>query len=362
MKKNNDINIMILMPALRTGGAERVIVNFSNWIIDNTKSKITICCFENNNSIYDIKKDVNIICGNIFHKNRFLDICRRLKFLKKTLKNEKPDVIFTVFPSVFLYALFTRNKQAKLIFSERANIKFSSKPSQLLCKFVALKSDGIIFQTQRAMSTYPKSIYNRSCVIPNAIEIDSTNILKHETQKNITAVGRLCWQKGFDTLIKAFKLVSNDYPDYKLIIYGEGEDRNYLEQIIKDLNLTGSVLLPGIKKDVINYVANSTLFILSSRYEGMPNALMEAMAVGVPSISTDCEFGPSELINNGENGILVPVDDVEKLSENIKLLLSNKELYNKIKSNCQKILSTNSNEKIYKNYYEFITKFVKEKD
>ena len=147
--------------------------------------------------------------------------------------------------------------------------------------------------------------------------VDATRIPEPyigERKKVFAAVGRLEPQKNFPMLIKAFSEFHKEEKDYQLIIYGEGKERTNLEKLIKQLNLEGSVSLPGRNKDVLNAINDSAAFILSSDYEGMPNALIEAMCMGMPVISTDCPSGgPRELIENQENGILIPVGDEDAL-------------------------------------------------
>lgn len=139
----------------------------------------------------------------------------------------------------------------------------------------------------------------------------------------IISSGRLCEQKGFDTLLKAFALLQEELP-CRLMILGEGPDRKKLERLIKKLNLSQSVNLPGRVSNPWKYVARSDLFVLASRWEGWPSALMEAMSFGVPVITTDCPGDGKKMIENGVNGIIVPTDQVEALANSMLKILSHK--------------------------------------
>ena len=174
-------------------------------------------------------------------------------------------------------------------------------------------------------------------------------------------MGRLDEQKGFDVLINAFKEVYNRHPEYKLKIFGNGLEKNKLQELINKLGLSENVILCGANQDAIFEVAKSKIYVLSSRYEGMPNALIEAMAAGTACISTDCKFGPSELINDGKNGLLIPVDDVRTLSEKILFLIKNDSARENIEKEAMKIRKKLDANTIYKKYYDYFVGVKNEK-
>nr|WP_269091582.1 glycosyltransferase [Aliarcobacter butzleri] len=159
-------------------------------------------------------------------------------------------------------------------------------------------------------------------------QIDDERFLNIKAKK-IISVGRLVNQKNFELLIRAFKVVLESI-DAHLIIIGEGEKRDKLVKQIEELNLSNKVYLAGFKINPHNYVKNSDLFVLSSLYEGLPNSLIEAIAVDTPAIATNCLSGPSEILLDGEGGDLVEVGNVEQLSKSIIKNLSDRE-YSKAK-------------------------------
>ena len=144
-------------------------------------------------------------------------------------------------------------------------------------------------------------------------------------KKWIISIGRLTYQKGFDILLSAFQRIAYKYPDWQLLILGEGELRLELENLRDKLGLTYQVFLPGLLDNPFPFLKQSKLFVLSSRFEGFGNVLIEAMACGLPVISTDCPSGPREIIRNSVNGILVPNEDMPALAATMDRLMSDEE-------------------------------------
>ena len=160
-------------------------------------------------------------------------------------------------------------------------------------------------------------------------------------------------------LINAYAKIANKHKDYNLVIYGEGPNRIKLEEQIKKLKLNGRVFLPGYSSEVITNVNKSSLFVLSSDFEGMPNALMEAMAMGVPSISTDCGGGGAKfLIENEKNGLLVPIGDVDALASAMDRVLSDRAFSEKISKNARTLCKTLAPDVIYGQWERFLDEVV----
>ena len=187
-------------------------------------------------------------------------------------------------------------------------------------------ADKVVFQTEGAQQFFDKKTIRKSTIIPNPIVIPELRWIGFDA-KTIVSVGRLHVRfKRQDVLLKSFRKVLDAYPDYKLVLYGDGPDRKSLEQLAKELSMDGSVEFKGKVANVMKIIADEGIFVLSSDSEGMPNALMEAMALGMPVISTDCEPGGAKaLIQNGVNGIIVPRGDVDRLAEAIIFYIENKE-------------------------------------
>jgi glycosyltransferase involved in cell wall biosynthesis len=169
----------------------------------------------------------------------------------------------------------------------------------------------------------------------------------------IISTGRLAPEKGYDTLLKAFALVQQQI-DCRLVIIGEGDQRTELENLAQSLAIADKVWMPGYDANPYKYVSKADVFVLSSRFEGLPNTLIEALAVGTPCVSTRCKSGPSEILLNGEGGFLVDVDDAEKMADAIVTVLQNPEKANAMLQKAQEKLDRFTPEVVGRKYLEVI--------
>jgi glycosyltransferase involved in cell wall biosynthesis len=169
----------------------------------------------------------------------------------------------------------------------------------------------------------------------------------------IISTGRLAPEKGYDTLLKAFALVQQQI-DCRLVIIGEGDQRIELENLAQTLAIADKVWMPGYDANPYKYVSKADVFVLSSRFEGLPNTLIEALAVGTPCVSTRCKSGPSEILLNGEGGFLVDVDDAEKMADAIVTVLQNPEKANAMLQKAQEKLDRFTPEVVGRKYLEVI--------
>lgn len=356
------MKIIFVHATMNTGGAERTIAHLSNYFVKEGH-EVVIRVMTNSEPEYYINNKIKYIKNNNLISKNVLDAIKnniiQIKKLNKILKEEKPDriVCFSI-TSFFLALVASTSKYTKIIYCERSNPYKSMHRTfwKKMKKPLSLFADGCVFQTERAKLYYPKQIYRKSIIIPNPVyPLDYINIPDEYKQlKKISSVGRLVDSKGFDILIKAFSLIHLNFPDYKLYIYGEGNELSNLLKLVNKLSLNDFIVFAGNVNDVNKNIYDSALFVLPSRDEGMPNALMEAMACGLPCISTDCEMGPRELINNNENGILVPVDQEKELANAIKMVLLNKNFSQELGENAKKIRETNDIQIIGKKFLDFI--------
>lgn len=353
------MKITIFISSLSGGGAERVASNLANHLSNN--HEITVLTVSKNAPGYYLDEEVQTHSMERGDSSTpLLKNIKRILNLRRYLKNSKQDfyVVFLRIPS-FLLLFFKKSAGAPIVVSERADPSSffnRSKLKKRIMMWLYPKADGFVFQTDDARSYYKDIIPNPGIVIPNAINKEFVrDSFKGKRKKHIVAAGRFTEQKNFDLLIRSFAQVSKRFPDYKLLIFGDGPDKEKLVQLTRVLEISEKVEFPGYVSDLDNQLWDASLFVLSSIYEGMPNVLMEAMAMGVPSISTDCPVGgPRYLIENGVNGLLVPVGDEQKLSEAISNVLSNPEYAASLGREAQKISERLSSDKIYQSWETYI--------
>lgn len=356
------MKILFVIGPLKSGGAERVVANLSNEFVKN--NSVFIATTVDENSDYIIDKNVKIICLDDGKKNNFFKKnIIRIKNLKKLINEEKIDIAISFLPEPSYRLMIAKNNKIKTIISERndPNIEYNSFIKKILTKLLYCKADGFIFQTEDAKKWFSKKIQKKSIVIPNPInEKFISNAYYGKREKTIVNVGRLVKQKNQKMLIDAFNEVHKKHNEYILKIYGDGELYDELKKQIKNLKLEDYVFLMGKKNDIKKEIYKSGIFVLSSDYEGMPNSLMEAMALGIPCISTDCPIGgPNFLIENNKNGLLFQVNNKDELVANINLLIENEQLAKELSNNANKICEILNPKIINRKWREYIEEVVK---
>ena len=172
-------------------------------------------------------------------------------------------------------------------------------------------------------------------------------------KKTIIAVSRLNKVKRIDLLINSLHEINKDY-DVQLVIIGDGPEENKLKNLTRELNLEENVHFLGFRDDVIQWMINSDIFVTASQVEGSPNSLIEAVCLGIPSIATDCPTGPKEILNNGEQGILIPIDSQKHMVDAMRLLIEDQDLRNKFVQSSEITRDRYSSERIVNLYLDAI--------
>lgn len=321
--------ILFVVPTLSGGGAERVVSIWANEL-SKLNCNVFILVFYRVKDEYNLDSNVNVTSlyenEETYHKHSKVS---KTFALRKELKKIKADIIipFIVYVGIWVM-LVSINLPGKIIQTVRMDPKY--KKHSRLMKWASYLS--IVFayrcfvQNCQQLFFFPKWLRKKIVIFPNPIANEFTDNKKEFEAgriRKIITVGRLAPQKNHKLLIDAFYDVYQHNKDISLTIYGEGSMQVELESYINNFGLTEVISLPGRTKNIISELLKHDLFILSSDFEGMPNALMEAMALGLPVISTDCDTGPSELIEDEHNGLLVPVGDKEKLITGIENMISN---------------------------------------
>lgn len=323
--------IFLYIDVMYRCGAQRVMANLTEYFARQGYDVILCNDFIQDENIphYTVNEKVkrvylaDVLGGNVIVKN-----VKRVLKLRRLVKEEKPDVVlsFLGHPNkrMLLATLGLKVKRVVSVRNDPTKEYGATGISRWFARSLFALADGCVFQTEDAASYFPQSIRERSKIIMNPLDEQFFSVCRADNPKNIITVGRLMPQKNHKLLIEAFSKIAEEFPDEDLIIYGDGPLRAELSQLCETLKIQKRVKLPGTIQNVADVLAQAKLFVLSSDHEGMPNALMEAMAAGVPCISTDCPCGgPRMLIQNEKQGILVKCGDVDMLAESMKTLLSN---------------------------------------
>lgn len=349
--------VFLVIPDLSQGGAERVMSELANQL-STTKHKIHLVLLAKAKDFYQIEPEVIVHRLGFENKGliqkKFSELHTFLK-LRKLLKLYKPDVVlsfmdkynvFTVLASSFL--------GIKVFVSDRSNPKLTNSfLLQQFKKFTYKRASGILAQTQMAKDLLQQLTKNKNIhVVPNPV--------KHirlypsiEREKVILNVGRLVPEKGQGYLLEAFEKVKNN--GWRLVIIGDGPLNYKLKQQAIDLKISERVIFTGSITDVDTWYAKASIFAFTSVSEGFPNALIEAMAAGLPCVSFDCDAGPRDIIKNNINGLLVPVADFNKMADSLNILIDNIDIREKISREAIKVRHVLSSEIISEQYLQALT-------
>lgn len=327
----------------RAGGTERVTSMIANELVKDSAYEIHVLSvtnptmtsfFELHSSVYQAtllrKEDVDLK----------YDYFKIVKKLRQYLKTHQIDILIEVDVICNLYTIpATRWTKVKTISWEHFNYYSNngSRLRDLSRKLTKYFSTHIVTLTEQDRRNYQEhlGIKDKITCIYNPIEKIPNTTYKSESKK-IISVGRLMYQKGFDMLCDVAKDVLTKHPDWTWLIIGEGAERPLLEKKIKEYQLEGRLILTGNQKEMNHYYENSALFVMTSRYEGLPMTLLEAKSYQLPIVSFDCQTGPADLILPSENGYLVKMGDNKVMEQKINELIENPSLRVTFSSNALK--------------------------
>lgn len=331
--------ILFHINCLERGGAERVVSVLSDYLA-NKDNEIIIATQWQGEDEYTLNpkvKRVSVgISGSEENKSRLMKIFMRLFRLRKCIEREKPDIVISFCAKAnFRSAFCMTGMKIPLLVSVRNNPVEDYANHRLSKWYMEKKAKGCVFQTPDARDFFSERLRKRSRIIYNplseafiekvGVNAENKTISGDLTIREIVSVGRISSQKNHMLLIKAYHRICGKYPETILKIYGKKQEEQAYNEItayINKNNLNNRVFLMGQTDNVQDKISGAVLFVLSSDYEGMPNALIEAMVLGLPVISTDCPCGGSRmLIEDGVNGKLVAVNDVEKMAQTMDYML-----------------------------------------
>ena len=364
-----------------SGGMERVLANKANYLV-NRGFDVTIVTTEQQHRLsfftmdkriktFDLGINYEANNGKSFINKVIQYPVKQFKHrykLEKLLKTLKPDIVISMFGNEanFLYKIKDGSKKIlEIHFSRFKRLQYGRNGVWRWADVWRSKNEMKIVQRYDrfvVLTKEDKGYWGKLSnlqVIPNArtfVEKTPAQLENHE----VVAVGRYNYQKGYDRLISAWKIVHNSFPTWKLRIVGDGELRVEMESQIRQLGLQDSIILGKATKDIQSIYRNASLLVLSSHYEGLPMVLLEAQAMGLPIVSFDCKCGPKDVVDNGFNGYLVSNGDIAGLAERMMQLMNNRKLCLKMGNNAYIKSKQFSEDKIMNQWISLFEEIVNE--
>jgi len=328
------MHILLLTSSMSSGGAERVASTLANaWSVRGNNVTLMPTFSGRGECFYKLSPDVHLIYLADFVSSRgrtWVNQINRLRALRRFIATERPDVIVSFLSNVNVAAIIASvGLGIPVIVCEHTDT-FAYPVPRLLglaCKFTYPLADTLLVLTDGIANKYVSHglFLPRICVMPNPIFEQLMTVVHHDSHdgatKRLLGVGRLDNGKQFSVLIRVFANLANRHSRWSLRILGEGPLRAHLQQQIADLGLESRIELPGIVSAIENELVEADIFALTSRYEGFPMVLLEAMAVGLPCVSFDCPSGPREMSMNGQVALLVPLNDEQALEFALERLM-----------------------------------------
>ena len=329
----NDLRVTFVVPAIGSGGAEHALVILARqWAA--TGRSVTILTYDDGTQppFYDLHNGIRHVSLNLARESSGLlsavkNNVKRAHVLRRALRDSRPDVIVSFIDQTnVLTVIAAMGLGAKVIVVEQSDPRSARiKPAWArLRRWSYGRAERIVVLSPQDEVFFSPRLRRRVRAIPNPFvpPVANGNCAGSTTvNESLIGVGRLHHDKGFDVLLRAFATIADRHPGWRLTILGDGDERPHLERLRDELGLVDRVVLPGRVKDPYTHLKRASLFVLPSRVEGFPLALCEALACGLTAVATDCAGGVRDIIRNGVNGVLVPVDNAAALAAELSRLM-----------------------------------------
>ncbi len=320
-------SLFFVTPNLANGGAERVTAILAGELA-KMGNAVTVVYMKDGDTVYPVHHLVQR--KQLFARgSRFGRIVKKVWRLRQLMKRHPDATFVAMLPFETLYAFFaSRGLRCRVVYSLRNDPNsMNSTRDRFIMKVIYPRADGIVFQTEDARNFFPERVQKRGTVIANPLVGTLPERYDGQRFHEIVTVGRLTKQKNYPLLLRAFANVHLLHKDWKLRIFGQGELRDMLERLCEQLDIAESVEFCGFVPDVVQQIRQSGIFVMASDYEGISNAMLEALATGVPCVCTDCPIGGARMmIRDHENGMLVPTGDEAAMTRALLELIEHPEL------------------------------------
>ncbi len=356
--------LTLVVHSLSAGGAQRVVAEMANHWAKLGWDVAVVTLAGTSEDHFQLLPGVHRVALDLMRDSSHAlaalgNNLRRVRRLRRAIRSCDPQVVVSFIDKTnVLTLLATWGTRIPVIVAERTDPRQHSigrlwswlrRRTYPLARAVVVQTESV----RRALDNLGSNVH----VIPNGVAAVSpshtTAELGHESSRYIIGMGRLSPEKGFDRLIDAWSMIADEHPSWKLRIYGEGPERSQLENLVQR-QATRRVELPGQTTEPEMAYSTATIFVLPSLYEGFPNALLEAMACGLPVISFDCPSGPAEIIRHEVDGLLVPASDTEALAQAMDWLISDSVLRETLGRRAREVSDRFSTAESYRRWEELI--------
>lgn len=364
--------ILFHINSMGKGGAERVISILSHYFAQDGYDVVVTTLWKAEEE-YMLDKKVRRIHVGLTQeeekKGRLYKAMVRMLRYRRCIQKEKPDIVISFCANAnFRSAYSLQGMKIPLLVSVRNDPAKDYAPYPKKCRYMTRKAAGCVFQTPDAQKFFDEELQRKSRIIWNPLDEKYLEVNDElgrlsaeqkslERDKTIVTVGRITKQKNQMLLLRAFAGICDDFPEYKLMIYGEHANdgiKEKMEAFCEDRGISDKVIWMGASSTLEKDIRNAGVFVLPSDYEGMPNALIEAMAMGIPSIATDCPCGGSAMLINQYGGILVPTQGEEALADALRTVLSDSEYAKQLGDKARGVVEQVNPEKIYQEWKEYV--------
>lgn len=351
--------ILFMTDSLSNGGAEKVTATLANALAKEKEYNVTIACLRKDKNEYQVSENVETLYRESYKTNKYVEMISEFQYFKRIIKEHKPDVVISLagYRTNIVLCLVEMFRKHSLIISDRSapSVYPKGRIFRFLRDITYNLPDGIVFQTNGACKYYKKRVQNKGIIIPNSVFVSEHHI---KTRRNtVINCSRLEDVKNIDLLIDGFALISKDYPSYELEIFGQGYLENSLRNQAERLGIEKKVHFRGYKTNIEDEIYDGGIYVSVSKAEGLSNSMLEALALGIPTICTDCPDGGARMVIKSDfNGILIPVGDEESLVSAMKRIIDDRSFADRLSANAIESVKQYSPQRIAKMWKEYIEK------